>query len=190
MFESCVINRVKNMIKSLGIKFGPVFLQGFVDGNTIRYYDPAQRMPGGDYDVILEKATGFSTVRSWITFALTGDATYAFGNPEQCYRLNGRTALLLTVTVKPGKMAKIRGLDQVLEMENTVYGRQIIPEGEVIPDTGDIAQRVAAFGLLIKENQDIGEFVNRVYDTYQVLDEKGNNMVISKFQYKGKCYEE
>lgn len=190
MFESCVINRVKNMIKSLGIKFGPVFLQGFVDGNTIRYYDPAQRMPGGDYDVILEKATGFSTVRSWITFALTGDATYAFGNPEQCYRLNGGTALLLTVTVKPGKMAKIRGLDQVLEMENTVYGRQIIPEGEVIPDTGDIAQRVAAFGLLIKENQDIGEFVNRVYDTYQVLDEKGNNMVISKFQYKGKCYEE
>ena len=87
-------------------------------------------------------------------------------------------------------MAKIRGLDQVLEMENTVYGRQIIPEGEVIPDTGDIAQRVAAFGLQIKENQDIGEFVNRVYDTYQVLDEKGNNMVISKFQYKGKCYEE
>lgn len=60
------------MIKSLGIKFGPVFLQGFVDGNTIRYYDPAQRMPGGDYDVILEKTTGFSTVRSWITFALTG----------------------------------------------------------------------------------------------------------------------
>ena len=26
-----------------------------MDGNTIRYYDPAQRMPGGDYDVILER---------------------------------------------------------------------------------------------------------------------------------------
>ena len=83
MFEKYVMNRVKKMIKSLGIKFGPVFLQGFVDGNTIRYYDPAQRMPGGDYDVILEKTTGFSTVRSWITFALTGDIDSSVGNPER-----------------------------------------------------------------------------------------------------------
>ena len=30
MFEKYVLNRVKGMIKSLGIKFGPVFLQGFV----------------------------------------------------------------------------------------------------------------------------------------------------------------
>lgn len=185
MFEACVIDRVKEMIKSLGIKFGPVFLQGFVDGNTIRYYDPAQRMPGGDYDVILEKATGFSTVRSWITFALTGDVKGAIGNPKQCYRLNGGTALLLTVTVRPGKMEKILGFDDVLKMSHVIYGRQIIPEGEIIPATGDIAQRVAAFGLLIDRDVDIQECLDSVYNTYRVLDENGNSMVISKYRYEG-----
>lgn len=185
MFENKVSERVKNMIKSLGIKFGPVFLQGFVDENTIRYYDPAQRMPGGDYDVILEKATGFSTVRSWIIFALTGDINGAVGNPEQAYRLNGGTALLLTITVKPGKIQKIVGLEDVLNMPYTVYGRQIIPEGEVIPNTGDIAQRVAAIGLYVKEGTDIQKCINSVYNTYKVLDENGESMVISKFQYRG-----
>lgn len=190
MFEKHVIDRVKEMIKSLGIKFGPVFLQGFVDGNTIRYYDPAQRMPGGDYDVILEKATGFSTVRSWITFALTGDVGYAVGNPDQCYRLNGGTALLLTVTVRPGKMEKVLGFEDVMKMPHVVYGRQIIPEGEVIPNTGDIAQRVAAFGLFIDKNEDIQECVDAVYNTYRVLDENGECMLISKYKTAGKENEE
>lgn len=185
MFEDYVIGRVKEMIKSLGIKFGPVFLQGFVDGNTIRYYDPAQRMPGGDYDVILEKATGFSTVRSWITFALTGDVNSAVGNPNQCYKLNGGTALLLTVTVRPGKIKKVFGFDEILKMKHTIYGRQIISEGEIIPDTGDIAQRVAAFGLLIEKNEDIQKCVSNVYKTYQVLDENGEDMIISKYKHEG-----
>lgn len=185
MFQKYVMNRVKKMIKSLGIKFGPVFLQGFVDGNTIRYYDPAQRMPGGDYDVILEKTTGFSTVRSWITFALTGDIDSSVGNPEKVYRLNGGTALLLTITVRPGKVQKIIGLEEVLKMPYTVYGRQIIPEGAEIPNTGDIAQRVAAIGLYIKEDEDIQACVNSVYNIYKVLDENGNSMIVSKFQYRG-----
>ena len=38
-------------------------------------------------------------------------------------------------------------------MPYTVYGRQIIPEGAEIPNTGDIAQRVAAIGLYIKEDE-------------------------------------
>ena len=82
-FVATIYDRVKNMIQSLGIKYGPVFMQGFIDGNTIRYYDPALRMPGGDYDVILEKATGFSTVKSMIHFALTGNIMTMPGLPKK-----------------------------------------------------------------------------------------------------------
>lgn len=184
MFEKNVINRVKNMIKSLGIKFGPVFLQGFVDGETIRYYDPAQRMPGGDYDVILEKATGFSTVKSYINFALTGDYKYAVGNPQNCYKLNDGIALLFTVSVKPGVIEKISGLDKIAKLPYVVYSRQIIEEGTVIPATGDIAQRVAAIGVYVKDKKKIKECVDEIYNTYQVLDTYGKSMVVSKYEYK------
>ena len=70
-------------------------------------------------------------------------------------------------------------------MSHVIYGRQIIPEGEIIPATGDIAQRVAAFGLLIDRDVDIQECLDSVYNTYRVLDENGNSMVISKYRYEG-----
>ena len=114
-----------------------MFLQGFIDGDTVRYYDPARRMPGGDYDLVLKEATGFDTVKTLIHFALTGDTTVHYGNPERCCLLNGGTGLLVTISAKPGKIARVTGLDKMLEHPYVIYGRQIIPEGETIPDSGD-----------------------------------------------------
>lgn len=182
MFEKYVMSRVKRMIKSLGIKFGPVFLQGFVDGNTIRYYDPAQRMPGGDYDIILERVTGFSTVKSWISFALTGDFSKSVGNPENSCRLNGGKALLLTLSARPGIIGKITGMDEIRKLPYVIYARQIIEKGNAIPNTGDIAQRVAAIGVYIDNQNRIKECIDTIYETYKVLDIHGESMIISKYE--------
>lgn len=184
-FMEKVAPRVKAMIKSLGVKFGPVFMQGFVDGDTIRYYDPGMRMPGGDYDLVLKEATGFDTVKSLIHFALTGDTKTKVGDPENSYSLNGGMALLITVSVKPGKMARVEGFAEILKHPNVVYARQIIPEGSVIPATGDIAQRVAAIGAYISDKKQIANFVEEVYRTYHVWDEEGNDMILSRYVYKG-----
>ena len=183
VFEEKVMERVKNMIRSLGIQYGPVFLQGFIDGDTIRYYDPAERMPGGDYDLILKEATGFDTVKSWIHFALTGDTKVAFGNPENAYKLNDGIGLLICISVHPGKIDKIIGLDELLKYPNIIYARQIILEGEVIPNSGDIKQRVAGIGAYISNSHDTRKVIDTIYTTYQVLDEDGENMVVSKFEH-------
>lgn len=183
-FEAKVEQRVKDMIKALGIKFGPVFLQGFVDGDTIRYYDPALRMPGGDYDLVLKHATGFDTVKSLIHFALTGDTKTWFGNPTDCYKLNGGVGMIICFSVREGHMAKVEGLEKLLAMPNIVYGRQIIPGGEDIPASGDIRQRVAAVGAYVTTKKEAEEFVKKMYDTYHVYDEKGEDMIVSKYEYK------
>ena len=180
-FEKNVMPRIVQMIKSLGVQYGPVFMQGFVDGDTVRYYDPALRMPGGDYDLILKKATGFDTVKSLINFALTGDKKTCFGEIKDAYKLNNGTALLVTISVKAGTIDKIEGFDEVMSIPNVVYGRQIIGEGEKINGDGDIGQRVAAFGLYIPFGQPQDECIKKIYDTYKVLDEFENNMIVSKF---------
>ena len=179
-FEDNVSDRVKAMIKSMGIQFGPVFLQGFIDGNTVRYYDPARRMPGGDYDLILKKATGFDTVKTLIHFALTGDTTVCYGNPDRSYLLDGGMGLLFTISVRPGKISKVEGLDVMLKHPNVVYGRQILDENSVIPATGDIKQRVAAIGAFIPKGASPTQFVDEVYATYHVYDENGNDMIVSR----------
>ena len=173
-------DRVKKMIRALGIKFGPVFMQGFVDGDTIRYYDPALRMPGGDYDLILKQATGFDTVKSMIHFAMTGETATVFGNPEKSCLLAGGTALLFTFSVRPGLIAEVVGLKSLLQHEYVVYGRQMISKGTIIPDSGDIRQRVAAIGAYLPVGCDIGKFVDEVYRTFHVYDEHGEDMLVSR----------
>ncbi len=183
MFMENVHERVSEMIKSLGIEFGPVFLQGFIDGDTIRYYDPALRMPGGDYDIVLREATGFDTVKSLINFALTGDTKTAAGNPANAFNLSGGTALLITIAVSPGKMAHVQGLEELLHHPNVIYGRQIIPEGAVIPASGDIQQRVAAIGAYVSDREQIPKCIEDIYNTYKITDENGNDMIISRYEY-------
>ena len=184
VFEEKVQQRVKDMIKALGIKFGPVFLQGFADGNTMRYYDPALRMPGGDYDLVLKEATGFDTVKSLIHFALTGDTKTYFGNPKDCFKLNGGVGMIICFSVRPGHIKRVEGLEKLLSGPNVVYGRQIIPEGEDIPSSGDIRQRVAAVGAYVKNKQEAENFVKNMYDIYHVYDDNGEDMIVSKYEYK------
>jgi len=50
---------------------------------------------------------------------------------------------------------KISGLDKIAKLPYVVYSRQIIEEGTVIPATGDIAQRVAAIGVYVKDKKKI-----------------------------------
>ncbi len=179
-FVNNVMPRVKKMIKTLDIKYGPVFLQGFVDGETIRYYDPALRMPGGDYDLILKKVTGFDTVKSLIHFALTGETKECFGNPSDSFSLNGGTAVLLTFSVRAGIISEIVGYEEILNSHNVIYGRKIVDIGEKIEKTGDISQRVAAFGLYVPKGESVRENIEEVYSTYKVYDEHGTDMIISK----------
>lgn len=184
VFEEKVMHRVKDMIKALGIKYGPVFLQGFVDGDTIRYYDPALRMPGGDYDLVLKHATGFDTVKSLIHFALTGDAKTCFGDPKDCFKLQDGVGMIICFSVRAGHISKVVGLDALLNHKNVVYGRQIIPEGEDIPASGDIRQRAAAVGAYVQTKMEAEKFVKEMYETYHVLDENGEDMIVSKYEYK------
>lgn len=179
--EGSVLPRVKAMIRALGIQFGPVFMQGFVDGDTIRYYDPALRMPGGDYDLVLKQATGFDTVKSLIHFALTGDTKTCFGDPKDAYKLNNMHALLMSVSAHAGKIALVDGLDEMLKHPHVVYVRQIIDVGETIPASGDVQQRVGALGALLPDETYVDDFLNKFYQTYRVLDENGNDMIVSRW---------
>ena len=75
MYVNCVHERVLKMLQGLGIKNGPVFMQGFVDGNTIRFFDPGMRFPGGDYENLYREIFGIDLMKQLVIYALTGRFT-------------------------------------------------------------------------------------------------------------------
>ena len=179
-FVAKVNNKVVEMIHGLGIEFGAVFLQGFIDGDDVYFYDPGLRFPGVDFDIVLEKVTGFNPMKSMIRFALTGDATSCYGEPKQAYKLNGGTCIILSIACKPGEIDVIEGLDCIGSMDNVFSVSQRYRKGETIPNTGDLKQRVAEVVAFLDKRDDAEKFVQKVYEAVHVLDVNATDMIVSK----------
>lgn len=179
-FEKNVNKNIKKLVENIGLKFGAIFLQGFIDGDTVRFYDPGLRFPGSDYDIALENATGFSTVETMIEYALTGNIKSCAGNPVDCYKLNGKTAMILSIAAGPGKIAKLNGIDDVMRDDRVVAFYQNHTVGDVISKTGDIHQRIIEFVALVENREEAKALAKKIYDSVEIEDDKGIDMRISK----------
>ena len=176
--------RVIEMIKSLGIKFGAVFLQGFWDDGHVYMYDPGMRFPGSDFDVVMKQTTGFDNMKSFVRFALTGDVCSQYGNPIDAYLLGGRVCVILSVAVHAGKIATFDGMEKFSSQQYVLSSSQRHHVGDIIEATGDIQQRAAEFVANLSNREEVKEFLRFTYKNLRILDEKGEDMIISKIEPK------
>ena len=170
--------KVRAFIQNLGITNGPVFMQGFIDGDTIRFYDPGLRFPGGEFELFLDKATNVNLMKSMVEFALTGsfDDTYF---SDELYHLKGMHSVQLDFTCRAGKIRSYIGLEKLRANKNILSVFTRYHEGSTVPNSGDIRQRVCEVGMLIPNNNSVGESIKWVQSVFDVLDEDGNSMLIS-----------
>ena len=182
MYVKYVDERVKNMLRKLGLKNSPVFMQGFVDGNTVRMYDPAIRWPGNDYELIYEHATGMSPMRSIITYAMGGEIDDYDGKMQGSYDLNGKTAMQYMVMAGEGTIATYDGLDEIRKLPFVLDAKQRHFIGNHIEQTGNINQRVCEISILVDRDPDkMREAVEQVQSLLKITDTDGKNMIISAF---------
>lgn len=176
--------RIVRFIEDLGIRFGALFLQGFMEDGEVYCYDPGLRLPGSDFDRITKDLTGFDPMKSAIIFALTGDETALYGNPEDMVKLNGKIGIMLSLAARPGVIKKIVGLEDVLKDPRT-HGISIRhKEGDYIPETGDTNQRIVEYVASFDSAEELPGFFDFVYKTVSVEDEDGDEMLISKAHYE------
>lgn len=172
--------KVRKMIRNLGLKFGAIFLQGIIDGTNVYFYDPGLRFPGSDFDLVLKHSTGFDPMKSMVEFALTGNTSSCYGNPKEAYMLNGGTGVILSIAARSGKIRSLNGFDMVSEHPAVLSVSTRYEVGGFVPDTGDVKQRVAEIVAYLTRRSDISEFIRYVYRMVSVLDEQGEDMIVSK----------
>lgn len=175
---------VIRMIKSLGITYGAVFLQGFWENGHVYMYDPGMRFPGGDFDVVLKQATGFDNMKSFVRFALTGDIHSQQGNPVDAYKLNGGICIILSIAARHGKIAVFSGLEKIASNSHIFSVSQRYNVGDIIPSSGDIRQRVAEFVAYLPNRSFVRDFLTFIYENLEIIDDEGNDMIISKLEYE------
>lgn len=174
-----VHERMINFIKALGIKNGPIFMQGFIDGNTVRFYDPGLRCPGGEYEKLLMETTGADLMSLLVEFALTGKISEPRGMKEDLYLLGGRHTIQLPITARGGKIARIEGLEEITKNPyvTTVIRRYEV--GEEVPSSGDVRQRICEFALITDQSTTVRHQVEWIQSKLKVSDPDCKNMLVS-----------
>lgn len=174
-----VENKVLNFISKLGIKNGPVFMQGFVDGDTVRFYDPGLRFPGGEYERMLKEATGVDLMSALVEFALTGSMSKPHGIENKPYMLGDHYTIQLPITARPGKINVFDGMAKISSHPNVTFAFRRYEKGETVPDSGDVRQRICEIALVIKQSESVQEYVRWVQSSLKVLDENGKDLLTS-----------
>ncbi len=180
MYIEKVHNRVINALQSIGIKNGTVFMQGFIDGDTVRFYDPGIRLPGTEYEKLLLKATGFDLMEQMISLALGGEIDDYNGRLVDAYNLNDKISIQLLISARGGTISQFDGLDIISQNSNVVTIAQRYFVGQTVPQTGDVKQRVCEIVILADKSK-TKETVDFVQSKLIVLDENKENMLVSQF---------
>jgi len=174
--------KVKKLIKSIGLINAPFFMQGFVDGDCVRFYDPALRLPGGEYERMFRCVFDKNPLRPLVEFALTGKVSKdSIDLQKDDVWLNGKTVGQILPTLKPGVIASISGLEEIKNHPNVVSVFERFKVGETIKPTHNVNQRFAEIDIVCANNEDAAATTRWVYETLKITDENGNDMLVSKF---------
>lgn len=179
---------VMRMIENMGIKNGPVFMQGFHRKGEFYFFDPGLRFPGVEYELIVKGITGVDFMSLLVRFALTGDFGIQDFNEGDVLRLNGKYGAILFPVLRDGRISAINGVEQFLLNPKVVSYNTRYSIGDVVDWTADVNQRFAEIDIVGDSFNDITNCITTFNKIVNVLDEKGNNMLFdsvdtSKFKY-------
>ena len=178
MYVKNVEERLLSMLKGLGIKNGPVFMQGFVDGDTVRFYDPGYRFPGSEYDTMFEKIWNIDIMKMMVNYALTGKMTDDYGTlTKELAFLKGKTVITLFPVIREGKIKEIKGIDEIKNMPEVVCYTIRHEVGDVVEFTGNLNQRIAEIDIIADNVEHLKQTIDKVLNTLKVIAENNENMM-------------
>ena len=178
-----VKEKIETFAKKLGLVNAPLFMQGFVDGDKIRFYDPGLRLPGGEYERMFEKSTGKNPIYPLIEFALTGKVS----SENECLEeddvlLKGNVVGQVLPALRPGVITKIEGMDKIKEHKNVITVFERFKAGEKIEPTHNVNQRFSEIDIVCSDEEEFISTIKWINKTLKIYDENDQDMIVSKFE--------
>ena len=161
------------MFEGLGIQNGPIWIEAFNDGKRFVFNEMALRLGGSMTNYPVEYFTGIDQLQLTVDAALDRNYQGAFGgyNSEKDYYC------ILPVHVKPGKMAKVIGKE---ELETQPFIQAIVPVhhvGDEIQDWGTAQQVCFYVHFTYKNQENFFENLKKLKENLHVLDAEGKEQL-------------
>lgn len=174
---------VLRLFQEIGIKNGVLMLSGFYDDGEFYVYDTGFRLQGEAPHLLMKAIHGFDQREMLIRFALTGSEGNVNLETDDDTRLRGKWASTLWFLLKKGKIAKIEGMDGIVNDTRVVANVQRLSEGdEVLPEwIGTEKQVLTRMYLVCDTKQELADCLHEYQSKIKVYDVNGNNMVLRGF---------
>lgn len=172
---------VCKMIEDLGVKNGPVFMQGFHKEGQFYFFDPGLRFPGVEFERIYKRVWGIDMAALLIQYALTGRFPGKTVLPEDGAKLNGNIGVVLFPVLGGGIIKTISGLDEYRSRPSVVSCLTRYEEGNEVGWTYDVNQRYAEIDILGKDLESVKELIDEFYQEVVIEGEDSNNMFFDRF---------
>lgn len=173
--------RVRSMYKSLGVKNGVLFIQGFTNGTDFFFYEMGYRLSGGRHYVFTKNQNDTSSLEYLITFALTGKmADYPIIEKD-----NARFKQLccqVNVMGKEGCIAGIEGFDYIKSMSCVIFASLMKSVGDQIGKDGTTAQQCAGIYMVVDNYSEFEERIKEMETHFHIYDKNGNNLIMPYLQ--------
>lgn len=187
LYMRTIHDNMCRMLKDMGFVNAPINLQAFVDGDTIRFYDPALRIGGGRAYLITEAVTGFSIQKALLHFAITGrllseDETIKLD--EDDWKIKGKYSLQPNLIVRTGTIGQVMGMDKLNDIPELVAAFQMRDEGEQITLAGTSQQTAIRLYFVADTMEALLKSYKKVVDTIKITDDAGEDMLLPAFDFQ------
>lgn len=194
-FLAEVAPKMENMFRSVGIKNGMMFMQCKIVDGTCVVYDIGYRLTGSLEYINMKGMCGFDPLDMMIRFALTGET----GEPDIARKvdpyLGGKYSYNVSLLCKPGKVAEIKGLDEIRKLPGVFDVVVAHPVGDIITEAmkGRLAQITVR---ILGRADDIESMKNEMLEIQRlahVISDTGEEMILPGLEesdFMGTIYEQ
>ena len=179
---AAAIPGIERMLTGVGLRNAVVFLQGFVDGDKLRLYDPALRFPATQYESFVRDVTGIDPYEAMVCFALTGRFPESLSRVDVIHSWPRETCIQALIYIRPGTIGRIIGLEEVCRRKDLIGIDRRYTVGDTLDGWSyDFNQCIYNMMLRCPDMHEFEKAIHEIYDTLHVLDEQGQEMIIAKF---------
>ena len=173
----------KRMITGMGLKDGTLTLQGFYKEGKFFFFEAGYRMGGAQAYILTDYINGANVLEYMINYALTGSMN---DTPiSQIENVHFRYPCCnYYVALKPGRIEKVDGLNEVEEMRGVLNITPMCKVGDLIENTNALERVAYRIHVLGNDADDLAKTLVNISQTLRIYNNKGEEMQLEPLTYE------